>query len=70
MKFAIATVEFWESVGFNVAEWRKNKDGTLAMVHIEFARVLVPDIEDNQYVTVYYAPSAELDILLESEDWK
>lgn len=70
MKFAIATVVFWQSVGFDTDKWRKSADGSLAMVHIEFARVLVPDAEANENISVYDSPSTELDILLENDDWR
>ena len=40
MKFSIATVEFWQSVGFDTTNWRKSIDGTKALVHDKFPQVL------------------------------
>ena len=69
MKFAIASIEFWQSVGFNVDNWRKSVDKTKALVHLEYAKVLVPDAETNPEVTIYTAPSEEFTELLTSEEW-
>ena len=50
MKFAIAKTEYWKLKGFDVTEWRKSEDGELALVHDRFARMLLPDIDnDNKY---------------------
>ena len=70
MKFAIASVTFWEAVGFDTSEWRKNKDGTKALVHLEFAKVLVPDAEENESVNVYDCQSETFNVLMESEEWR
>jgi len=51
MKFSIATVEFWQSVGFDTTNWRKSIDGTKALVHDKFARVLV-DLNNENVVTL------------------
>ena len=69
MKFAIASIEFWQNVGFNVDNWRKSVDETKALVHLEYAKVLVPDAETNPEVTIYTAPSGEFSDLLNSEEW-
>ena len=69
MDFCIATVAFWQSCGFDTSNWRKSIDGTLALVHRTYAEVLVPDIAENEAVTVYRAPSAELDGVLGGEMW-
>lgn len=69
MDFCIATVAFWQSHGFDTSNWRKSIDGTLALVHKEYAAVLVPDIAENEAVQVYRSPSAELDGVLASDVW-
>lgn len=51
MKFSIATVEFWQSVGFDTTNWRKSIDGTKALVHDKFARVLV-DLDNENVITL------------------
>ena len=69
MEFCIASVAFWQSCGFDVSNWRKSVDGTLALVHRAYAEVLVPDIGELDEVQVYRSPSAELDGVLGSEEW-
>ena len=69
MKFAIASIEFWQNAGFSVDSWRKSVDGTQALVHLEYAKILIPDAEANPNVTVYNSPSAEFSELLASEVW-
>lgn len=69
MKFVIASIVFLESVGFDVEHFRKNVDGTKALIHSEYAKVLVPDIETNENITIYESPSAVFDNLLQSEEW-
>ena len=51
MNFSIATVEFWQSVGFDTTNWRKSIDGTKALVHDKFARVLV-DLDNENVITL------------------
>ncbi len=46
MNFSIATVVFWESIGFDTTNWRKSVDGLKALVHDKFAAALA-DIESN-----------------------
>ena len=69
MKFAIALISFWQNAGFNVDNWRKSVDETQALVHLEYAKILIPDAEANPNVTVYNSPSAEFSELLASEEW-
>ena len=40
MRFAIASTEYFQSLGFNTEHWRKNLDGTEAVCHAEFALTL------------------------------
>ena len=51
MKFSIATVAFWQSVGFDTTNWRKSIDGTKALVHAKFASVLV-DLNNENVITL------------------
>lgn len=51
MKFSIATVEFWQSVGFDTENWRKSIDGNKALVHAKFASVLV-DLDNENVITL------------------
>lgn len=53
MKFCIALVSFWQSVGFDTEYWRTSTDGTKALCHDKFARTLIPDIDTNPNVQVY-----------------
>jgi hypothetical protein len=69
MDFCIASVAFWQSHGFDTSNWRKSTDGTLALVHRTYAAVLVPDTVENEAVTVYRSPSAELDGVLGGVEW-
>ncbi len=68
MEFCIATVAYWQSVGFDCTNWRKSVDGTKTMVHSEYARVLV-DVKDNPNIATYLAPSLEFTELLNSPEW-
>ena len=70
MQFAIATVAFWQSVGFDCATWRKSLDGTLAICHVEYSEVLVPDAAINPNITAYDCPGDALTALLSSAAWK
>lgn len=69
MKFCIATIQYWQSHGFNTDEWRKSTDGTKALVHIDYAKTLIPDVESQADVAIYVHPSSELDEILNSEEW-
>ena len=51
MKFSIATVAFWQSVGFDTTHWRKSIDGTKALVHDKFAMALV-SLDDENIITL------------------
>ena len=60
MKFAIAKTDYWKLKGFDVTEWRKSKDGELALVHDGFTRILLPNIDDYNNVKIYSFDSEEL----------
>lgn len=61
MQFAIALVTYFQQHGFDTIDWRKSIDGTQALVHLEYAKTLISDIETDNNVTIYNYPSAELD---------
>ena len=68
MNFIIALNSYFQSVGFSTDGWRKSVDGTKAIVHDKYAKVLI-EIENNENIQVYSCPSAELDIILNSSEW-
>ena len=51
MNFSIATIEFWQSIGFDTTHWRKSTDGTKALVHDKFAMALV-DLNNENVLTL------------------
>ena len=65
MKFAIAKTDYWKLKGFDVTEWRKSKDGKLALVHDNFARMLLPDLGNDNNVKIYPFDSEKLKEVLE-----
>ena len=69
MRFAVAAVEFWTRHGFNTMDWRKSVDGAQALVHDEFARLLVPDLDSRAEVQLYDCPSGEFAALMDSPAW-
>ena len=69
MKFCIATTLYWQQHGYNTAEWRKSVDSTQALIHLEYAKLLIPSIENDSNVTIYDYPSTELDNILNSSIW-
>lgn len=67
MKFCIATIAFWQSVGFDTEQWRKSNDGTKALVHDKFAKALVADVDTNENVLTLDVDSQEFNDLLQAE---
>lgn len=65
MKFSIAIMTFWESVGFDTTNWRKSTDGLKALVHDKYARTLV-DL-DNENVLTLDVDSQEFKDIIENE---
>jgi hypothetical protein len=53
MRFCISTIDFWNSIGFNVSNWRKSSNGLKALCHDKFAEVLIENIEDNEDIEIY-----------------
>ena len=50
MKFVIAEISFFERLGCNTKYWRKNKDESKTICHLEYAEILVHDLENNDKV--------------------
>ena len=67
MKFCIATIAYWNLVGFDTEHWRQSNDGLKALVHDKFARTLVPNVDENENVQVYDIDSQEFRDLLQTE---
>ena len=70
MKFCIATIEYFKLIGFDTTDWRKSIDGTKAIAHDRFIKILVPEYLSDVNITTYQCPSNELDEVLNSEEWK
>ena len=69
MKFAIATVAFWEVLGYDTANWRKSNDGNQAITELKYAEILGVNLAENPEVKIYFGDSPELLGLLDSEAW-
>lgn len=69
MKFAIATVAFWEALGYDTANWRKSNDGNQAITELKYAEILGVNLAENQEVKIYFGDNPELIRLLESAEW-
>lgn len=65
MKFSIATIQFWESIGFDTEHWRKSTDNLKAICHSKFAETLV-DL-DNENVLTLDIDSQELKDIINDE---
>lgn len=69
MKFAIATVAFWEALGYDTANWRKSNDGNQAITDLKYAEILGVNLAENPEVEIYFGDSTELTNLLASGAW-
>ncbi|MDP4146106.1 MAG: hypothetical protein Q8936_16720 [Bacillota bacterium] len=69
MNFCIASVEYFNNFGFDTTDWRKSTDGTKAIVHDRFIHILIPNYLEDSNIQTYLYPSAELDSILNSEEW-
>lgn len=70
MRIAVASVPFWESLGFSTTEWRKSLDGSHALCHLEYAQTLATHLEANPAVTVYDRTDPNFQALLNSPEWE
>lgn len=67
MKFVIADLEFFQKLGYNTRYWRKNKDESRTICHLEYAEILTHDLESNDKVQIVDAPEASE--IMATEEW-
>lgn len=67
MKFVIAEVAFFEKLGYNTRYWRKNKDDSKTICHLEYAEILAHDLDKNENVQIVDASEAQ-DIMA-TDEW-
>jgi len=67
MKFVIAEVEFFQRLGFNTHYWRKSIDENKAICHLEYAEILVHNLENNEKVTILTTEEARE--LMSTNEW-
>lgn len=67
MKFVIADLAFFEKLGYNTRYWRKNKDESKTICHLEYAEILAHDLEKNENVQIVDVSEAQ-DIMA-TEEW-
>lgn len=67
MNFVVSTVEFFESLGFNTKYWRKSLDESKTICHLEYAEILVHDLENNENVTILTTEEARE--LMATSEW-
>ena len=67
MKFVIADLEFFQKLGYNTRYWRKNKDESRTICHLEYAEILARNLESNDKVQIVDAPEAS-DIMA-TDEW-
>ena len=67
MKFVIAEVEFFQKLGYNTKYWRKNKDESKTICHLEYAEILDNGIQEEEEVLVVDATEAQ--DIMNTEEW-
>ena len=67
MKFVIAEIEFFQRLGYNTKYWRKNKDESKTICHLEYAEILAHDLDKNENVQIVDASEAQ-DIMA-TDEW-
>ena len=67
MKFVIANVEFFERLGYSTKYWRKSLDESKTICHLEYAEILVYDLENNDDVTILTTEEARE--LMATSEW-
>lgn len=67
MKFVIAKISFFERLGYNTKYWRKNKDNSKTICHLEYAEILAHDLESNNKLQIVDAPEAQE--IMATEEW-
>lgn len=69
MKFAIASVSYWDSIGMDSTKWRKSLDGTKALCHLSYAERLGINLHATPEVAIYDNVDTEFEELLNSPEW-
>jgi hypothetical protein len=69
MEFAISTIDYFTSKGFDTTKWRKSSDGTKALVHLEYAMTLIPNARNDNNILIAESPSQGFTNLLNSAEW-
>lgn len=64
MNFSIATIQFWNSVGFDTEYWRTSNDGLKAMCHSKYAETLV-NLDNENILTLDRDSQAFQDLMRE-----
>lgn len=67
MKFVIADLEFFQNLGYNTKYWRKNKDESRIICHLEYAEILAHDLHNNPKVQILDA--AEAQDIMATDEW-
>ncbi|MEY9140906.1 hypothetical protein [Mammaliicoccus lentus] len=67
MKFAIADLEFFQKLGYNTEYWRKSKDGTKTICHLEYAEILAHDLDKNENVQI--VDTSEAQEIMATDEW-
>lgn len=65
MTFAIASTEYYQSLGFNTDHWRKSVDDTLAVVHYD----TVEHVADIDKLTLYRHDDKAFKDVMQSSEW-
>lgn len=69
MKFAIAPVSYWDSLGFSTVNWRKSANGTQAVCHLDYAEKLGLNLYSQPQVQIYDSIDKDFTDLLSGPDW-
>lgn len=67
MKFVIADLEFFQKLGYNTEYWRKSKDGTKTICHLEYAEILAHDLDKNENVQI--VDTSEAQEIMATDEW-
>lgn len=70
MEFVVATVDFWLDHFVPTSHLAKSWDGNLALMHIEFAEIMIPSVREMvDEVRIFQYNTEELNSFLSSEEW-
>lgn len=70
MKFVIADLDFFKKLGYNTKYWRKNKDESKVICHLEYAEILTHDLESNEKVQIVDTPEAQEIMVTDEWSWE